>query len=490
MGSVSRRRLLRFAVGGAIGAFWRQSDGTRETERDEPSGGNAGTGEFDPTRHGFGFSNWDGTTGTSGNGAEFIYEPGEVTRGEVRRAIENSWSTAFSEAKKRLMTRVVYSWIGGNAATNGHCYGMSFAADAYYQNTSELPPGVDTASEIPHPTGAYSAVGDRIRRLQTSQLLRAEPYWFALLGLRWGLADHGESLQLLTEAIDATGTGGLAIDGEANGHQVLAHGYERTNGVTTVSIYDPTYEAAAHEDPDAIWRLSVDRESGEITEIEEGYDTFLYHDPEMDSTVIDRILDGRERVVEQLSNAVFLGVDSGTLDIDAPDDVIVDSPAAEFADPDSAPYNESFLVVGSFDEVAVSLDGDTDEEFSLELFGLRDGEQVLEDVIADAFGEVPTQLQITVDDAGEFVVDVVEGVQGAAEEVSGAPDRAGENVEEAGERAREAGQNVGESEGGDARPNRWERWLERPGLLGAAGGAAGFGIVYWLLAGRREEGER
>ncbi len=467
---IARRQLLQYAVGGVAGGSWLQSARTLATQFDQRSSeelAETDTDGFDPVTHGFGFSNWEGNSGTGADGEEFDYEPGDVTQGDVREAIEESWSTAFSEAQKRIMTRIVYSWIGGNAATNGHCYGMTFSAAEYFQNPSELPSAVETASEIPRPTGAYGAVGDRIRRLQTSQLLRAEPYWFALLGLRWGLADHHESIRQLTESIDSTGTAGLALDGESNPHQVLAHGYEQRDNVTDVFIYDPAYKAEHHRDPDEIWMLSFDHESGDILEIEEGYDSFLYHNPEMDSTVIDDLIGGRDQLLDELSDAVFLSLEtSGELELDVPDDVLVDRPEAEYADSARAPYNDSVLVLGDLDEFNVSVKGEDGEEYTLDVVSIRDGELVLDEAVTDVLDGVSATLQFTADEAGEYAI-------GAFEEVAEEAAQAAEEAESSAENANDGMDWVGDD---------W--WL-----AAAAGGtgAAGVGAAYWLLSDREEE---
>lgn len=457
---IDRRQLLRYAAAGAAMSYPGRAPATALEEGSEPTD----TGAFDPGVHGFGFSNWEGDTGTGRGGAEFDYEPGDVTEGDVREAIRESWTSALSEAKESLMTRLVYAWIGSNAATNGHCYGMTFAADEYFQAPEELPAGVETASDIPRPTGPFDDVGHRIRRLQTSQLLRAEPYWFALFGMRWGLADHQESARLLVEALESSGTAGISLDGESNPHQVLVYGYENTGGLTEFSIYDPTHSAAEHEDPANRWTLSVDRETGEVVEIADGYDTFLYHDPEMDETVLDSIVGGADRVLGELSDAVFLGLETpGDLALDVPDDALVDRPDAEFADPDGGPYDESALVLGSLDELSVSLEGESGAEYSLEVLGLRDDTLVFEDVVTDVLAEGSARLQLSTDEAGEFVVETIE-----------------EAAEEAGEAAEEAAEDVEDANGSTPR--------ERLGVLVATGTAAGLGAAYWML-GRRGGGE-
>lgn len=481
---LDRRQLLRLAVGGVAGISGWQFDRDSTTEAAElQEGDSSGADSFDPVIHGFGFSNWGGRIGTGADGEQFIYEPGDVTEDDVRRAIEESWTTAVSEAEKHLMTRIVYTWIGGNAATNGHCYGMAFSAVQYFEDPSQLPSATAAASEISNPTGAFSEVGDRIRRLQTSQLLRAEPYWFAFLGFRWGLADHQESIRLLTESIESTGTAGVALDGDANPHQVLGHGVEHDDGVTSISIYDPTRSAAEHADRDNIWTLSVDRETGDVLDIRDGYDAFLYHNPEMGMTVADRLLDGRDRVLDQLSDAVFLGLETaGELDIVASGDALVDRATAEYADPERAPYNDSALVLGSTDGIEVALEGETGAEYSLDVLGVRGNDLVLEDVVTDVFDEGSARLKLTADEGGELVIDAVEeAVEGAAEEAEEGVEEAGEAAEEAGEAAEEAGEEVEEAGERIEDANDANDWRERVGVLLAAGGAAGLGVAYWLL---------
>ncbi len=468
---IERRKLLQVIAGGLVGASWIRSDRTRVRTVTEPLSQEdppADPDDFDPAVHGFGFSNWAGDTGADADGEQFNYEPVDVTKEEVQRAIENSWTTALSRARESLMTRIVYSWIGGNAATNGHCYGMAFSAEEYFETQSELPHGVDAASEIPRPTDRYGGVGDRVRKFQTSQILRAEPFWFAFLGFRWGLADQRESLDQLTNAIDATGSAGLALNGEGNAHQVLAYGYERTDDVTDVSIYDPNYQATDHIDSDDVWMLSVDRESGDVLEIGDGYDEFLYHHPEMDLSVADRLIGGRDHVLNKLSDAVFLGLESGgTLNIDAVEDALVDRPAAEYADSNGAPYADAAVVLGSLEEFEISIDGEAGTEYSLDAFGLRDGDPVLDEIVSNTLGEVPVQLRFQTGDAGEFAVDVIED----------AKESTAEAAEEAGETTGNGTEEIAEE----------TAWIEDNRWLAAIGGTLGLGAAFRYLVGSSAE---
>ncbi len=484
---MQRRRLLRLAAGGTVGISLSGNGRTRAGVDDESSRGDPpDPSEFDPGVHGFGFANWSGDVGTDADGEEFTYEPSEVSRDDVRSAIDESWTTTLSGAQMALMTRIVYSWIGGETATNGHCYGMAFAAEGYFREPGDLPDGVDAAAEIPRPTDPYDAVGDRIRWLQTSQLLRAELFWYAVLGFRWGLADPRESLGRVTRRIDAVGTAGLALDGEAGTHQVLAYDYERSDDVTDVDIYDPNYGAADYEDDELVWTLSVDPESGEVLEIKEGYDDFLYHHPEMGFAAVDRLLDGRDRLLETLSNAVFLGLEStGTFEIYAPEDAFVDRPVAEYADPDRAPYADAAVVVGPIEAFEITIDGGGTPEYSLEAFGLREDEPVIEQRVSGTFDAASVRLQFTIDEAGEFVVDAVETTANEAiEQANETAEGTGEAAEETTEAAEEAEERAvenpeGTNEGAEQFEARW--------LLAAAGGALGLGAAYRYLARRGDD---
>lgn len=471
---------------------------------DRTGGGPAADAEaFDPAIHGYGFPNWDGDRGVGADGESFTYERAEISLADVRERIQESWTTALSEAQTELMARIVYSWIGGNAATNGHCYGMAFTADDYYRTPSALPDGVTAASEIPRPTGEYAAVGDRIRVTQSSQLLRREPFWFALFGLRWGLADHVESIDMLTDAIDETGTGGVSLDGDLGAHQVLAHDYERHEDATEVLVYDPNVEAPRYERPGEPWTLTVDRTTGDL-DVDVGYDEFLYHDPEMEKSALDRLVGGPDAVLGRLDDATFLALETGgTLELAVPDDVLVDRPTAEYAD-DSGAYADAALVVGAPAAIDVTVDGQGDAEYVLETLGVRGGEVVLDRSVSDTLADAtPVHLRLAADEAEELVLQAADDAETAAEtvetEVQNATSRVERGAEAATERAdgaTDAVDTAGDAvenastaaenaSDGTPTPDDGGDWIDDGRLLGAVGGALGLGIGlgYRLLAG-------
>jgi len=495
----TRRRLLRLSAGAALaplsrGALTDTADaGGIVDAGTEPTGTGRDAEAFDPAIDGFGFPNWAGASGVSADGQPFTYDPGEVTIRDVRRVVDDSWRTALSRGERAIVTRIVYSWIGSNAATNGHCYGMAFAADDYFRDPSALPDGIEAPHEVPHPTDEYGTVGDRIRRTQTAQLVRLEAFWYTLLGLRWGLGDHRASLAAVTDAIDGRGTGALILNGEDGAHLVLGHDYERADGVTEVAVYDPNLAAGDYRAGDG-WTLAVDSETGEVLEIADGYAEFLYHDREGTLSDVDDRIGDRDRVRNRLSDAVFLGLETGgALALDFPDDVLIDRPAAPYADFRTASYVDAAAVLGSLDEIEFAVEEAPDEEYALEVLAVRDGETVLEEVVSGTHGDVPSRLRVAIGGAGEAAVEVVKTAgTAAAEAADNADDAAGEAASAAeaaanGSGATEgggSGSGGGEPAGTGAEVDGGLAWLADNWWVGAAAGALGAGAALRRLSRR------
>lgn len=93
---------------------------------------------------------------------------------------------------------------------------------------------------------------------------------------------------------------------------------------------------------------------------------------------------------------------------------------------------------------------------------------VLEEIFSDTFEEGPALLRFTIDEAGEFVVDVVDVVE--------------EEAESAAEEAEEATEERSEENSG--KMNDETGWIEDNPWIAAVGGALGLGAVYRILAHR------
>lgn len=346
---------------------------------------------FDPAVDGFGFANWSGETGETPEGRQFRYEYEGVTRQDVLDAITNSWELmGFGDVVERLLARFVYSFIDRQAATNGHCYGMVFAADAYYQNPSKLPAGIDSAGEIPHPTGEYDTVGDRISAYHTSQLLTSEVLWYGLLGRQGDHIDSAVALENIVDEIDATGTAGVALFRDGGGHQVLAYEYEQRANEVELFVYDPNLPATDYETAAEPFRsLTVDADDGELSEpYGTLYDRFVYIDPELSVATAEAMI-SKDTLAAELIDALFVGLGSpARLEVEAPPGTTVIRPTTDRETRVATEYSDAVLIIGaSPDEYDVTVVGEGEGEYALETFGVQNGDVVLETTTTGTISE-------------------------------------------------------------------------------------------------------
>ena len=130
-------------------------------------------------------------------------------------------------------------------------------------------------------------------------------------------------------------------------------------------------------------------------------------------------------------------------------------------------------MLGPPDEFEIAVDGESGDEYLLDTLGLRDGNIVLEDSISKTLEEAPANLQLTLDEAVEFVIDVVKAVEEEAAE--GVAEGAEEAAEGAGEVAEETG---AEAESATEESTGPSEWLEDNWWVPAAGGALTLGAGY------------
>ena len=148
-----------------------------------------------------------------------------------------------------LVARQLYVAVNQLSATNGHCYGMVFTAQRYYENPDSIPLGRESASRLAHPEkstgGREPAVGSDIDHYQNKQFL--SPY--SWLGRRraYGLGDidYRAEVATITAAVGEYGTAGITVfnPNSLYSHQVLVYGYERDAEGITFRIYDPNVPA-------------------------------------------------------------------------------------------------------------------------------------------------------------------------------------------------------------------------------------------------------
>jgi hypothetical protein len=254
--------------------------------------GRAASG-FDPTRHGFGFVNW-----APGDGHYPTHDHESVSEDEVERVVRERWSGSFSNSfgtavstlPDPLLTaiaRQLYVSAVQSSASNGHCWGMSYTAQHYFENPDAVPAGAETASALRHPMAPLSnprshPVSDDIDDFQLYQVLDVDA-WVGRRGIlnpRW--IDLDRQIRNLVAAVEAFGTATMTLidPRDRSSHLVLAYDVAPGGGRTDVAIYDPNVKAPAYRN--GRHRVITIDHTGEGPAMEPygRYRTFLYNDRE------------------------------------------------------------------------------------------------------------------------------------------------------------------------------------------------------------------
>ena len=288
-GGLERRRFLaRVGAAGLTGAAGVRAAGrteatglTSSVEPDDP---------FDPTVHAFGFRNWSTRSELFPDHAH-----DSVTREEVRRTVERNWTgplfalatgptaTSLPDSLVGAVSTQVYVSANQLSATNGHCYGMCFAAQSYYERPDRIPLDRESASAFAGPTepfdGEDEPVADEIDLYQTAQLLDVEAWLGRRALVRPSAIDYGRELDAVKRAVDADGTAGITLLAGSSRlyHQVLVYDYWRRGGGTDLFVYDPNYGARTYRTDAgrAARRVRVSTDGTDATVAYDGYDGFV-----------------------------------------------------------------------------------------------------------------------------------------------------------------------------------------------------------------------
>ena len=343
--------------------------------------------EFDPDIHGFGFPNWVGETGCEvlenpcPDDRKFELGIGSVDTETVGEAID-TWSFDLSIAGTEVLTRVIYSLVVRQNISNGHCYGMVFSALEYFNNPSQLPAAADTASDVPRPTGRYESVGNSIRHYHLSHKLSSEVLWLLYFEFQFGTIDYQATFEQLTTALDEEGAAAVVLSNSENGggHQVLAYEYEDRDEEIAVFVYDPTSPAGYYQVSPEV--LTINPETGELTNQYLHYDQYAYINPELSLETVEALTSRPAELLGQFAQAVvFLLHSPASLEIDAPDDATLVHPTAENI------YNgqvrdAAYVVGASPGEYTVTVVGEGEGEYTLETYGAQNGEVVVDEEIS------------------------------------------------------------------------------------------------------------
>ncbi|WP_418280328.1 hypothetical protein [Halorubrum sp. DTA98] len=209
-------------------------------------------------RHGFGFRNW--------NSRHRPFEPSEdetdPSSAAIRDRIATEWRGPASDLLDvdlggessgllDVITTQLRSAILQRAGTNGHCYGMALAAQAYFESPETLPLDRESAAAIRHPTEPLSEpdapVYHEITRLQAEQFLRFRT-WLGRRAILWpDRIDLETQLDDVRAVIDVFGSAQVSVfDSRTSGHQMLAYDYEEHRDGISVYVYDPNHSASTY----------------------------------------------------------------------------------------------------------------------------------------------------------------------------------------------------------------------------------------------------
>jgi len=274
LGGAATVSLTAVGAAGARGARSRASDrDARGRTADREARGrpaDADRGGFDPAVHGFGFRNW-----STSEPAFPEHDHDAVDEEQVRRVLGRRWREPVRAgagvnvrdlpgALLDGIARQLYVSVNQQSATDGHCYGMVFAAQQYYEQPDTLGSGRSAASDLAHPEapvgGDSPPVSREIDLYQLTQFLNVHA-WLgrrAMVNPDW--IDYRRQLDRVTSVVDAFDTAGVTLfdRDDRRAHQVLVYDYRREPDRTRLFVYDPNYPARRYERVDEPLAVDVD----------------------------------------------------------------------------------------------------------------------------------------------------------------------------------------------------------------------------------------
>lgn len=248
---------------------------------------------FDPAVHGFGFQNWSTSVPTYPE-----HDHDAVSEAQVRRTLRGRWTDALrrvldldvgatTDSALDVIAKQLYVSVNQRSATNGHCYGMVFAAQRYFEEPGAVPLDRERAREFTNPSDPLddpgrAPVGEDIDHFQNTQFLdfRAWLGRRAVFRPRW--IDYASQLEDLRAVIDEYGTAGVTLVNTEtrSSHQVLLHGHRTRPASVTFDVYDPNLTARGYGPNRNRPTIRVDTD-GEAPLVEPygdlGYDAFVYN---------------------------------------------------------------------------------------------------------------------------------------------------------------------------------------------------------------------
>ncbi|WP_411967283.1 hypothetical protein [Haloferax sp. YSSS75] len=273
-----RRRRFLARVGSAVsltGALPHAAAATRPAPR------------FDPARDGFGFPNWASRDTWYPEHEHVRVDPKSV-EAHIRREWADSFTDVFGFALSNtsgslldVVARQLSVSVNQLAASNGHCYGMTYAAQRYFEAPGDLPDEVETAAEVTDPEIPLGSdagpIGDLIDHYQARQLLDIHAWVGRRRMFRPRHIDYEAELAAVAAVVDEFGTAGVTlVDTETRtSHQVLVYDYTQTADGTRLALYDPNYPAQQYRQTERALTVDVS-ETHPVSGYAE-YDAFVFN---------------------------------------------------------------------------------------------------------------------------------------------------------------------------------------------------------------------
>ncbi|WP_439028613.1 hypothetical protein [Haloarchaeobius sp. DT45] len=294
------------------------------------------SGEFSPTVHGFGFRNW-------GNQSQYFESPPAPPRENLPEKVQVGWKThakAILGQNTSNVPELLFEAIATQlklavtqrAGTNGHCYGMVLAAQAYFEEPDAIPVDRSVASEIESPVVPVESddapVYDDIVQLQAAQFLRLRVWLGRIPFVYPAWIDTQAVVRDIRAAVRELGSAAIMVfnHGSSAAHQVLVYDVSETDEAVVMDVYDPNRPAHAYRGERPTLRFERDGDELVMRPFQSGSYTytrvlFNRHDRieratgRRLSTPLDHLTVGQSKVREGLLPFGLVLVDSADVEL-------------------------------------------------------------------------------------------------------------------------------------------------------------------------------
>lgn len=400
-GPVGRRRFLTIGSSLAASATFASIGGGTAQSIDSPD-------DFHPAQNGFGFRNWTSEDTFADIALPEIPEEtiADTVREEWREPVRVSFGLSiesFPDLLISVISRQIYTSVNQLSGTNGHCYGMVFAAQRYFEDPGTIPLDREIASDITHPAEPiddpdHNPILDEIEWFHQRQFTDFHSWLGRRAAFRPDWIDYEEQLTDLTAVLDDFGTAGISLIDTSDyaQHQVLVYDYEESAAQTILYAYDPNRAAHRYRSESGLSRIVVDWTSdrASIVPYGRGYNHFVFNRFDRivrvraeEAGALDRFTAGVDEIRSVLFTVTLFLLASPTVSIVVvgPDGRPLVRDTATYMDTTNTEYDDIRYRYGAEPGVyRVALLGEDDGPYTLEAVAASiDGELLEERVTGD-----------------------------------------------------------------------------------------------------------